>query len=47
MIGPFEMAPMALIPPKLALGVPGSALTMFPANACPRIVLTPSGTRSG
>ena len=32
MIGQFEMAPMALIPPKLALGVPGSALTMFPVD---------------
>jgi hypothetical protein len=31
MMGQFEMAPMALMPPNPAFGVPGNALTRFPA----------------
>jgi hypothetical protein len=36
MMGQLEIAPLALMPPKLSSGVPGRALTMLPARACVR-----------
>ena len=36
MMGQFEIAPIALMPPSPTLGVPGNALTRFPACTCVR-----------